>query len=79
MFLTDFDEKKYRRILARDAKEEGREEGRREGRMEEREMINRLAKRMIQEGRLDDLERSFDDQNYQDQLLREYGIGYRDK
>ena len=95
MFLTDFDEKKYRKILARDAKEEGRTEGRIEGRiegrregrkegqeagrMESRGIINELTKRLIQEGRMEDLKRSLDDHAYQDQMLKEYGLEYTDK
>lgn len=83
MFLTDFDEKKYRKILARDAKEEGRTEGRKEGleagRTESRGIINELTKRLIQEGRMEDLKRSLDDHAYQDQMLKEYGLEYTDK
>ena len=83
MFLTDFDEKKYRKILARDAKEEGRTEGRKEGlevgRTESRGIINELTKRLIQEGHMEDLKRSLDDHAYQDQMLKEYGLEYTDK
>ena len=87
MFLTDFDEKKYRKILARDAKEEGRTEGRIEGRkegqeagrMESRGIINELTKRLIQDGRMEDLKRSLDDHAYQDQMLKEYGLEYTDR
>ena len=83
MFLTDFDEKKYRKILARDAKEEGRTEGRKEGlevgRTESRGIINELTKRLIQEGRMEDLKRSLDDHAYQDQMLKEYGLEYTDR
>ena len=90
MFLTDFDEKKYRKILARDAKEEGRIEGRIEGRAEgriegleagrteSRGIINELTKRLIQDGRMEDLKRSLDDHAYQDQMLKEYGLEYTD-
>ena len=82
MFLTDFDEKKYRKILARDAKEEGRTEGRKEGleagRTESRGIINELTKRLIQDGRMEDLKRSLDDHAYQDQMLKEYGLEYTD-
>lgn len=79
MFLTDFDEKKYRKILARDAKEEGRTEGRATGRAESREIINELTKRLIQDGRMEDLKKSLDDHAYQDQMLKEYGLEYTDK
>mgnify|MGYP001084917087 CR=1 FL=1 len=75
MFLTDFDEKKYRKILARDAKEEGRATGR----TESRGIINELTKRLIQDGRMEDLKRSLDDHAYQDQMLKEYGLEYTDK
>ena len=74
MFLTDFDEKKYRKILARDAKKEGRATGR----AESREIINELTKRLIQDGRMEDLKRSLDDHAYQDQMLKEYGLEYTD-
>ena len=48
------------------------------GRAESREIINELTKRLIQEGRMEDLKRSLDDHAYQDQMLKEYGLEYMD-
>ena len=49
------------------AKEEGREEG--------RNVINSLVQMLIQDGRLDDLKKSTEDQDFQKQLIKEYGLG----
>lgn len=38
------------------------------------ERANRLAKRLIDEGRMEDWERSTSDEGYREELLREYGI-----
>ena len=47
--------------------------------MESRRIINELTKRLIQDGRMEDLKRSLDDHAYQDQMLKEYGLEYVDK
>lgn len=38
------------------------------------ERANRLAKQLIDEGRMEDLERSITDEAYREELFREYGI-----
>lgn len=66
LLLTDFDEKKYRKMLEEEAREEGKEE--------ERRRLTELNKRLFQDQRLEDLRRSLEDEEYQMQLMREYGI-----
>ncbi len=53
---------------------EGREKGLTEGRAEMQERLNKLNLRMLELGRVDDLQRSFTDAAYQQQLLEEFGI-----
>lgn len=51
-------------------KEEGREEGTEAG----RRLISELIRRMIEDGRADDVTRVVSDETYQEQLLKEYGL-----
>lgn len=90
LLLTDFSERKYRKMLRKEAweegkeegraegreegKEEGREEGREEGKLEGEEKINRLNRHLLADDRLADLQRSLSDREYQIQLLKEYRI-----
>ncbi len=65
-----------------EGRKEGREEGREEGRKEGREigrketlnMVNQLNQTLIAEGRFEDLKRSLEDEEYQDELLKEHGL-----
>lgn len=50
----------------RQVKEEGREEG--------RERINRLNRKLLEDGRDEDLRRAILDMEYQKLLLEEYGL-----
>ncbi len=50
-------------------------EERKEAKAEERSVMNSLNKRLMEDGRMDDLRRSFDDEKYQESLLAEYGLG----
>ncbi len=74
MLLTDFDEKEYRKLLKREAQEQGMKEGREEGMKEGREKVNKLNRCLMRDGRLEDFRRSLDDKNYQEELLEEYGL-----
>ena len=58
------------RELEEDARREGREEGRTAG----REEGNELNRRLIQDGRTEDLFRSIQDTEYQKKLMEEYGL-----
>jgi hypothetical protein len=49
---------------------ENRELGRKEGREEGRDVVNSLVAILINEGRLEDLERSSKDPDYQNELIR---------
>lgn len=59
------------RILDR---EEAREEGRTQGQLQGEERINLLNRKLIDDGRLDELKRAAKDKSFQKQLLKEYGI-----
>ena len=74
MLLTDFDEKKYRKMLIRDSRAEGLAIGRSEGKSEATATLNELNKRLFEDGRLDDLNRSWNDPDFQEQLLKEYKL-----
>lgn len=66
VLLTTYNEKQHKKTLQREAREEGREE--------ERIRINKLNRRLLADGREDDLKRAVLDEEYQKQLLREYGL-----
>lgn len=51
-----------------------RERAEEEGREEERERIHNLYKRLKAENRMDDLMKAVDDMDYQNHLLKEYGL-----
>jgi len=70
MLLTDFDEKKYRKMLIRDSKAEGYAEGKKEA----IEALNELNRCLFEDGRLEDLNQSWNDRSYQEQLMKEYGL-----
>ena len=59
LFLTDYDEKKQRRLERRDAKKE------------ERELVNRLNLALAEQGRTEDIIRAASDEAYQNQLIEE--------
>lgn len=54
--------------------EEARAEGRVEGRAEERNAMNNLIFCLVNAGRIDDLKRASRDMQYQEKLMREFGI-----
>lgn len=78
-YMQAWEEKYY-------AKEEGREEGREEGlkeglkkgqiagQSEGQERINKLNRRLLDEGRLEDLKKTLVDTEYQNRLLEEYHL-----
>lgn len=90
MLLTDFSERKYRKLLKKEAIAEGREEGRKEGREEGREEGRKegreegrkegqqetvvLFKRLLQDNRHADLEKALNDDHYRKNLMKDYGI-----
>lgn len=60
----------YSAAIRERAEEEGREEGKKEG----QDRINSLYQRLKTENRMEDLMRAIDDLEYQNQLLKEYGL-----
>ena len=58
----------------RTSREKGREEGRKEGREQEAKRISALTARLLKEKRLEDLQRTTEDEKYREKLLKEYGI-----
>lgn len=57
-----------------DGREIGRSEGRNEGRSEGINALNGLFKQLKQEGRMDDLLRSIEDNEFRDRLLQEFHV-----
>ena len=70
MILTEYDEQKHIENEKRWSYEDGRKEGEQTG----QERMNELNRRLMKDGRLDDLNRSFQDQEYQKKLLKEYKL-----
>ena len=62
MLLTEFDEERYERTLRQDAYEDGRED------------VNKLNEILLSEGRIEDLRKSTVNREYQNQLMKEFGI-----
>lgn len=54
--------------------EEERNEGREEGRKEGSDRINELNRRLIKDGRNEDMVKSLEEPEYQEQLLKEYNL-----
>lgn len=74
MLLEEYNEQETREYLRRKAIEMGREEGREEGQKIGKNKINELNRKLIQENRLEDLKRAANDETYQNELLKEYGL-----
>ena len=70
MILEEFDREKYERTIRADGFEDGREEGIEIG----QERLRRLTKALIEQKRLEDLERSTYDSEYLEKLYREFHI-----
>ena len=62
------------RELEEDARREGREEGLVTGMKKGSRLMNELNRRLIEDGRTEDLFRSIQDAEYQKELLEEYGM-----
>ena len=62
MLLTELDEERYERTLRQDAYEDGRED------------VNKLNEILLSEGRIEDLRKSTINQEYQNQLMKEFGL-----
>ena len=58
----------------REGREEGRKEGSNEGRAQEAKRISALTARLLKEKRLEDLQRTTEDEKYREKLLKEYGL-----
>lgn len=63
MLLNEYDEKQHMRRLKRDSIQQGKQ------------CINLLVAKLIEAGRFDDLKRSAEDPEFQEQLLEEFHIG----
>lgn len=66
MLLEEFDQEKYERTI----KDEGREEGREEGITR----VNRLTNILLEQNRINDLQRAAKDTAFQEQLFREFHL-----
>ena len=74
MLLTEFDEERYERTLRKDALEEGIEKGIEKGIEVEKKRLNKLIEILLSEGRIEDLRKSTVNKEYQNQLMKEFGI-----
>ena len=74
MLLTEFDEERYERTLRQDALEEGIEKGIVKGIEVEKKRLNKLNEILLSEGRIEDLRKSTVNQEYQNQLMKEFGL-----
>ena len=61
-------------LVIKDHEKAARKEGIKEGIKEGADRVNRLHSRLIQEGKFDDLKRSAEDPDFQQQLFEKYGI-----
>ena len=64
----------YAHAMARDAMMEHKDEWKAEGKVEAMSVLNELVKHLIDDGRLDDLKKSTEDKEYQEKLIKEYGL-----
>ena len=55
-------------------REEGKEEGRKSGILEGEQRINQLILKLKEAGRIEDIIKAASDAEYQQQLLKEYGL-----
>ena len=74
MILTTYDKDLYEKTLKEDAREEGFKEGLDEARAEIIAELNQLTKYLLKAKRYNDLERAAKDIEYQNKLLKEFGI-----
>lgn len=66
MCLFEYDQEKHLQQERDDSKEEGRREG--------MDRVNRLVELLLSQGRQEDLKRSVTDREYQEKLMKEFGI-----
>lgn len=66
MCLFEYDQEKHLQQERDDSKEEGRRE--------EMDRVNRLVELLLSQGRQEDLKRSVTDREYQEKLMKEFGI-----
>lgn len=57
--------------LIEDGRRDGIKDGRKEDQEEYRELVNKLNTKLCDDGRMDDLKRTFTDRAYQDSLIKE--------
>lgn len=78
MLLTKYDKKLHMKTIYRqgyeEGHEEGYEEGYREGLEEARKRINQLNNALIEDERIDDLMKSWEDRAFREKLFREYNL-----
>ena len=66
MFLEDYDEELYHKMVRKEGYEEGAEA--------KQEQISTLYKRLLQENRQNEIGRAMTDFKSQEKLMKEYGI-----
>ena len=70
MCLREYDEKRTMELFKNEWKEEGRQEGLDEG---EKKFSSLMAK-LLSMGKMDDIRRVVEDEEYREKLYKEYGI-----
>ena len=74
MSIYEYDEEQTKRDIQRNSYEEGHKEGLIEGNTEGRSEVNQLIIYLNEAGRSDDILRAAQDAEYQDKLMKEFGI-----
>ena len=70
MCLREYDEKRTMELFKNEWKEEGRQEGLEEG----EKKFSSLMEKLLSVGKMDDIRRVVEDEEYREKLYMEYGI-----
>ena len=74
MLIAEYDYDLDIEVQREEAYESGLEDGKEIGEVKGRDRVNKLNVRLIADKRFEDLEKSVNDMEYQEKLLKEYGI-----
>jgi flagellar biosynthesis/type III secretory pathway protein FliH len=78
MFLEEYDEELHYRTLRRegyeDGFEDGRDDGLNEGQIKGEARMRLLHQKLLEDKRIEDLYRSFQDKSFEEELYAEYGL-----
>ncbi len=74
MCLREYDEKRTMELFKNEWKEEGRQEGLDEGLQRGEKKFSSLMEKLLSVGKMDDIRRVVEDEEYREKLYMEYGI-----